>query len=511
MNRTLKQLATPGRLPWLWALLTLPFGAWVMLKAYGSINVDGILYVEVAKQFADGHWHEGFALYKWPFYPLLIAVVHKLTGFDFELSAHCLDDAFFAILAAGLLTLVRDVGGDRRAMIAAGVLLFASPTIARGYLPMVMRDYGYWASHLWSVIFFLRFYERHRWPDAWSWGALAAVATLFRIEGLTYMVLLPLAILLQKSPDKKRAFIKANSVLLMAALGLGFALLIQPTLELHKLGRLGDPVNLLQGAYQQLSHGLREKTHIYADKVLGNFLSDYALDGLLLTLLYILLFKAVSAAGWLQFILAAIARKYLSHASLPKFQQIFAWLIVLGITPSALEILSVFLLPKRYLMPIGLVLLVYAAFGLAALYGTWRQASSKLAWNNWKFPLAGALIAIQCGITLAPGQQKKSVEIAVADWLKQNASTDSRIYADSARLRYYANANQPFRRDFITPDEIQGLFTSGEVARYDYILATVADGRQSLESTLTERMHSAPAAIFNGGNGKRILIYRVVH
>lgn len=512
MNWSLQKFIALERLPWLGALFALPLSAWVILKAYGNINVDGILYLEAAKHFAAGQWRNGFDLYNWPFYSLLIALIHKLTGLGFEASAHCLSGASLALLTAGLLTLVREVGGNRRTMVAAGFLLFASSTIVRTYLPMVMRDPSYWACHLWSVVFFLRFYARHRWQDAFAWGLLSAAATLFRIEGLTYMVMLPLLILLQEVPDKKRFFIKANTVLLLAAFGVLLAILFHPALDLHKLGRLGDPMRLLQGAYQQLSHGLHEKAHIYADKVLGNFLSDYALDGLVLTLIYTLLLKAASAAGWLQFLIAAYARRYLHPQQLPAFQNVFFWLIVLGIAPAAFEILSAFLLPKRYLMPIGLVILVYAAFGLAALYQAWQQSSRQLA-SNWQFLLAIGLLAIQLGMTLSPSAngQKKHYEFDAANWLKKHASADSHIYADSARLRYYANADQPFRRDMITEDEIQNLFQSGEIARYDYILATISSERQTLESSLAEHTHSSPIAVFDNGNGKRILIYRLVH
>ncbi|HEY3328260.1 MAG TPA: hypothetical protein VGK14_13985, partial [Novimethylophilus sp.] len=64
MNLALWKLTTEQRLPWLGAVLSLPLAVWMMINSYGSINVDGILYIEVARKFDAGGWQQGFDLYK---------------------------------------------------------------------------------------------------------------------------------------------------------------------------------------------------------------------------------------------------------------------------------------------------------------------------------------------------------------------------------------------------------------------------------------------------------------
>jgi hypothetical protein len=511
MSNPLNRLTGSGRLPWLWALLSLPLAVWMMVQSYGSINVDGILYIEVARKFDAGQWRQGLELYNWPFYPLLMMLVHKLGHLGFETSAHLLDAMFFALLTAGLLTLVREVGGDRLTMIAAGALLFVSSSIVRSYLPMVLRDPGFWAFHLWSIVFFLRFYTRHRWMDALGWGITATVATLFRVEGLTYLAVLPLLILFQRQlPGRAALFARADALLILAGCGLLIAWLLHPTLDIHKMGRLGDPLMLLKGAYQQVAHGLLDKARLYGNTVLGKFISSYGMDGLLLTLIYILIVKISTSAGWLHLLLAGYARQYLGSEKLPKFQNVFAWLVAIGTTHAAFMLLSGFLLPKRYLMLIGFVIIVYAAFGLAALYESWRQKPWNPLSDNWKFPLVAAILAIQFGIMVGVWHREKTDELDAAKWMAVHAASGSRIYGDSARLRYYAGTSQPFRRGMVTVEDIQQLFTNGEAAQYDYLMVHADGERRALADFLSRQPTLACVATFDHGRDS-ISVYRVSH
>jgi hypothetical protein len=483
----------------------------MMMNSYGSINTDGILYIEVARTFDVGQWRQGFGLYNWPFYPLLITLVHKLGYFGFEMSAHCLDALFFALLTAGLLTLVREAGGDRRTMVAAVVLLFVSSSIVRSYLPMVLRDPGFWAFHIWSIVFFLRFYIRHYWMDALAWGVTATIATLFRVEGLTYLMVLPILIFSQRQlPNRTVLYAKANTLLILAGLGLLVSVLLHPTLDIHNMGRLGDPLMLVRKAYQQLAHGLVDKAHIYGTTVLGKFITSYGMDGLLLTLIYILMVKAATASGWMQLMLAVYARKALKPDQLPAFQRIFAWLIVLGLINAVFIFLPTFILPKRYLMPIGLVIIVYSAFGLAELHRSWQQKPWRPILENWKFPLAAIVLTIQMGMMLWLWSPQKSPELDAANWIAAHAAVGSRIYADSDRLRYYANADQPFQRGTVTIEEIQQLFKAGQVSQYDYFLVHASGDRQVLASFMAGQPGSSPVAEFDHGRDT-ITIYRLTH
>jgi hypothetical protein len=293
-------------------------------------------------------------------------------------------------------------------------------------------------------------------------------------------------------------------------LGLLLAMLLHPTLDIHNMGRLGDPLLLVRDVYQQLAHGLVDKAHTYGATVLGKFISSYGMDGLLLTLIYILIVKAATASGWMQMVLGIYAWKFHKPDQLPAFQKIFAWLIALGLTHAALILLSYFFLPTRYLMPLGFIIIVYAAFGLAELHKSWQQKPWRPSRENWKFPLVVIVLTVQLSMMLWLWNPQKKYELHAANWLAAHATAGSRIYADTAHLRYYANADQPFRRDTVTVEEIQQLFKAGQMSQYDYILVHASGERQVLASFLAEQRGSSPVAVFDNGRDT-ITIYRLAH
>lgn len=52
---------------------------------HGWINPDSVLYFESARLFANGEWQQGFSVFKWPLYALLIAFIHNVTCWIFKL------------------------------------------------------------------------------------------------------------------------------------------------------------------------------------------------------------------------------------------------------------------------------------------------------------------------------------------------------------------------------------------------------------------------------------------
>ncbi len=506
MNASFTKLTSQEGLPWLAALLALPLAAWMMLNSYGSINVDGILYVEAASKFGAGEWRQGFELYNWPFNALLMAAIHRLLQVDYEVAAHLLDATYFALLTAGIVTLVRENGGGRPEAVAAAVLLFASSSIVRTYVPMVLRDPGFWAFHVWSIVFLVRFLVFQRWPDALAWQIIAAVATLFRIEGLTYMAVMPLLILWQRPASHRLGpFLKANVLLITGATLVLAALLLHPEIQMQKLGRLEDPVGLMHSAYTQLAHGLLDKAHAYGQTVLGKFISSYGMDGLLLTLIYILVIKVSTSAGWMQLVLAAYAKKHLPQ---PRHAVVLAWLVGIGITHGALMLISKFLLPKRYLMPIAFVIIIYAAFGLAALYRGWRQKPIRPWRGNWMFPLAMGVLLVQFGYMLFAWNAERGEELRAAVWIKQHAPATSRLFGDSPRLRYYARTAQPFRRGMISMDEVKQLFAGDDRHAFDYLLVHDDGDRKTLREFLSRQPGVKPIATIARGRDT-ITIYEL--
>jgi hypothetical protein len=488
-------------IPW-WAAASAALVAlWMIFQSHGVINNDGILYIEAAKQFANHEWQKGFALYNWPAYTLLIALVNALTGLEFQASAHFISIIFFAFTAAGVVVLTKEVGGDRRTMVAAALLLCCSPYIVRSLLPMVIRDHGFLAFHIWSLVFFLRYYRNNSMKDAFSWGCTAILATLFRIEGIVYLAFLPLTILMSDSLTWKKRFeliLKAQSLSLALGIALATVLFLSPAVSINDLGRLKDPMGFLQSVFFQLSQGLSNKAEIYGESVLGPFLQNFSLTGLLATLALVVLTKSAASAGWLQLAFVAFSQM-LSESQTLRYKPVLKWLLFLGLANAVVVTFSVFVLSTRYLLPIAILILIAGAFGLAALL-----LSIKRKWILYGLCTA---IALQLAATIWPFNSDHRYEIEAASWVENHIASDKKIYFDEDRLRYYAFGDSTGRAEK-SWSEVRTFLNSDELQQFDYVLVHVSHRHPEQQEWIIQKL-GVPIASFKNRRGKQIQIHDI--
>ncbi len=159
----------------------------VLVSAYrvwqeDLINVDGVLYLRMAERLATGDVSGALALYKWPFYPGLVAGLAPLTQGDLALAAHVLNALLALGVAASFVAAVGALGGDHRHRVVAACAVVLYPWLndMRG---LIIRDWGYWACH--GLVVALLLWGARRGAIPWGWAAsVAAVGGAFRIEGL---------------------------------------------------------------------------------------------------------------------------------------------------------------------------------------------------------------------------------------------------------------------------------------------------------------------------------------
>jgi hypothetical protein len=500
VKTTFTNITNENSIPWWGAAIAALLALWMIFQSRGIINNDGILYIEAAKQFANHEWRTGFALYNWPLYPLIIALAHSVTGLEFQTSAHAISIIFFALTGAGITVLVREFGGDRRVMMAAILLLCSSPYLVRSLLPMVIRDHGFLTLHIWSLIFFLRFYRDNTLKYAIGWGGTAIIATLFRIEGIIYLALLPLIILTSNTlPWIKRFELMLKAQALPLALGIFMlALLISSPLSLNDLGRLKDPISLAKTMLFQLSQGLSGKAEIYGNHVLGPFLDDFSLAGLMATLILVTVIKSAGSAGWLQFAFAAFCAK-LPENQLPASRPVLKWLYFLGLAIAIVILLSVFVLSTRYLLPLATLILVAGAFGLKALFQTIE--------NKWIQNGLIAIIVLQVAATLWPFHSSNHYEIEASEWIKDHIAPDKNIYFDEGRLRYYAlnNSSDRTKKPWT---EVQRVLDSNELKRFDYVIVHVSQNHPQQQAWIKQKL-GTPIVTFTNRHGKQVQIHEI--
>src|SRR5690606_15404520 len=253
------------------------------------INGDGILYLKSAEAFADGDWRQGVTIYRWPLYAALIGALHYVSGLDTDIVAYVVNGALYAVVVWTFLSIVKLFGADRRTLWIAAILILALPSL-NSYRAFVIRDVGYWAFYLVGLLAFFKFQLTPRLRLALGFGLAMTVATLFRIEGIAFLLFMPLVVLWDAGishRERLARLAKLNIVLLVnAVVGAAWFVTQGPGAF---AGRLHEPWTRMKAFAEQLSGGLVAKADVLGQSVLNEYSDDFALSGLIVILLVILL------------------------------------------------------------------------------------------------------------------------------------------------------------------------------------------------------------------------------
>jgi len=490
-------------LPWVSAGIAALIALWMTIQSGGVLNNDGMLYIEAARFFADQAWQQGLALYNWPFYSLLIAALHAISGLSLQASAHALTVLLFGLTSAGFVLLIKELGGNRGVMIAAASLLFCSPYIVRSLLPMIIRDHGFLSFHIWSLVFFLRFYQNSRVGNAIGWGAAALLATLFRIEGIIYLVLLPAVLLIDSlRPWSSRwvRILKCQVLPIGTAATLTLLLFWSDSLNIAQIGRLGDPITMIRSTVGQLTQGLSIKAEAFGSGILGPFLENFALAGLLATLMLALIVKTATSAGVLQLLLAALPSRFAGYQA-PRHIQVLGWLALIGIGNAVVILINVFVLSTRYLLPLAILIQIFGAFGLYHFM--------KFEKKNWMVYAVLLGILLQFAANIWPFSAGHRYEVDATHWIQANIPEGKAVFFDEGRMRYYVYGDSSNRKE-IPWERIREQLTPELLARYDYVVLHVSPRNKGQQAFLNEKL-GAPLAAFGEVKRKQVQVFALSH
>jgi len=470
---------------------------------HGWINNDSVLYFESARLFAVGEWQQGFKLFPWPLYSGLIALVHSITGWSLHFSAQCLNVAFFGIASYAFLQLIRLSGGDNLTLVVGALLLYSAQYITGDALQMLLRDQGFWAFFLTGIVFFVRFYRSLSWKDAFGWQVAIIVAMLFRVEGITYLVALPLVLLTKPELNFKariQSIFQAQSLNLTLASGIG-VYIAATEMTVNQLGRLKEIFT--SDILVEITEKFLRRTDIMADKVLGNFLDEFAVEGLLLTFLFIMIAKTVSTTGWVTIGLAAYTTKWRDQLLAADAKRILFALALIAAINMLLIILKVFVLSGRYVIPLALILMVLAAFGLAKLWREYAHLSKQWRW----LPVAVTLV-LSLGMlkNVLPKGDGYNYQQEAVSWLKANSSQYQKVFYDSSRVRYYAG--ESFVGTWMDIwQKVTEATENGSIHEHAFLLISLDEDETWKESYIAEYL-SEYKEVYRASNpkGKKFLV-----
>lgn len=475
----------------------------------GAINNDFVLYHEAARLIAVGEWQSAFSLFGWPLYSLLIASLNTLTGLSLQTSAQILSVIFFGLATSCFLKIIHMLGGDSKAILSGALILFSSQYIVGDVLPMLVRDHGFWAFFLLSLVFFIRFYQSKNTKDALFWQLSIIIATLFRIEGITYLMLLPLLLLFSNHTswgNRLGLLLKAQSINLAIAFSAGIAIATLESLSIDQFGRLKEIFSL--NLYQELTAKFIYRSEIMATSVLGNHLEEFAHEGLLLVFVSIIVTKIISTSGWISIGLAIMTfRKKWAELN-PHARQVLMAGMSIALLNMLLIITKVFVLSGRYVAAFSFLVMIFAAFYMAHI---WRYIVSDTKGTQYKKWIVVALLIIM-GLSLVkntlPKVDGSNFEQDAIAWLKQNSSVDGKTYFSTPRLRFYANHNfTDLDRD--SWQTLSEAISNQSIFAYQRLVILIDELPEARTKELTEALSGYVIAkeFYSPKNKKKVVIF----
>jgi hypothetical protein len=483
----LEKLSTlsESQLQKLFTLISILIALQVMYIQHGWVNDDSVLYFELARLFSLGEWKQGIALYNWPLYPALISAVHQLTQFNFQTSAQLLNISFFAITTFSFIQLIRLAGGNKTTIVCGAILLLSSSYIVGDVLPMLLRDQGFWAMFLTSLVYFILFYRHQKLSHAFLWQISAILAMLFRIEAIIFLVALPFALFQPHEFSIKQKlpyFFQANLILILAVTLIASILVFSPSFHLSDFGRLQEVITIFPRLLTDITQKFIRKAEVMNEEILGNFLNEYGMMAIIISLASIIVIKIAKLVGLP--VIAIFVVNYAGRRHTSTMQQdvrtILLWTLVLSLINACITVARDFILSGRYIIALGLILLIFAAFNLASLAEKIRVNSLKNRWEKTVLLIAITSMLLLGLSNLLPKQAGYNFEQDAVAYIKKQQIPNSKIFYVTPRLRFYAEA--PYStRGYDYWDYTQKAIEDGSIYQYEY-LAIVLNTNNKLKS-----------------------------
>ncbi|MDP2101224.1 MAG: hypothetical protein Q8J77_02060 [Methylotenera sp.] len=489
---------------------------WIIYLQHGWVTSDALLYFEMARLIADGQWQAATSMFKWPFYPSLIALVHMATGLSVQASAQCLSVTFFATSLWALIKIVTQFGGNQRAQVLAALMVFGSTYIAGDIMPMSTRDQGYWAFMLLAIWQLIVFYKHGAIKNGLAWQVLAMVATLFRIEGAVYILALPLALFtLPKSrADGKNIllFLHAYSFFILLGILALLAVLMSSSINIDAFGRLKELFTGFSDIEQNIKQNLINRVDIMRDQVIGEPFKEFAWFTFLLSLFSISIIKCFFVAGWSPAILA-LSNAHQSRDALDKdtFKVLSVFAVITWVI-ACLIILKVNLLSGRYVVLFGFVLIAVASIVAEVHLQQWKHAKFS---NRAVLVVCAIMVLVGLISNVLPKRDGYHYEINAVEYVQQSLvdSKQQAVLYTSERQRFYAR--KPYEDRYY--DEWQYLverIEDGRVNQYAFVVINLdlkADSvakETYLQSHLTQ--FKQDKVFYGHKKKKRTYVYRRV-
>lgn len=495
------------------AIIASIISSFIALAHNQPFNIDGITYLETAAAFLQGGVPHALAVYQWPFYSLFIAIISKISSLSIENSAFFLNTLLNTLTILAFIALVRELGGSRRTQLFALIVILVYPYLNHDR-DNILRDFGYYAFALTSLLFFMRYLRLLNWRNAILWSFTAILASLFRIEGFVFVLLAPLALFFRSHLAWSKRFIafsKLYALVLCVAVG-GFALWWSPAHSSSVSTVLSTLFHYFCTSPSEiLAHFKTALTQLQQTHLSPMFKATPSF--LLAGLLSILLQNIVLTMGVLYVILAFHALCYrtilFDHATQ------LGWLAYLILTALTLVIflLNQFFLSERYVEFLSLLLILSVPFSLSAIYSNWKQQRACFTGKKWVFPLIAVLLGVLAINSIGHFGASKVYLKEAGAWIETNTPPTYRVFSNNVQLIYYSHRPPGLNKlqTVLVNDDPFDNLQHINFNDYDQLALTVHHHQVGREKLVLDFLKLQPVKTFKNSHDDKVLIFNLNH
>lgn len=473
------------------------------------INPDAILYLSAATEFSSGSFENGVALYKWPFYSVLISLIHSATGLNVQSSAYTINACMHMLATLGFVACVHALGGNKRILIIAALIILLFPSLNK-YRAFIIRDAGFIAFYLWSIYYLLLGLKIGLKKPNLKYLTLSflsiSLATLFRIEAVATLVIIPCYLLYIYNNNKNwRLFWLCVTVVLGATLLFGISVWLFGE---HSLKHHSGLWNFLSASMQYAIDNLSFKIHTIQKHILNEFSRQFAPTVLITSVIIIVCYETLRRLSFITAYFSWHAIKKELVLTEDNVRKTFYILCLIQLTLLFLFALINLFLVSRHTLALCLTILLLAPFSINYFYEKWRSLKSNNAKNLslWGLPALAALLLLM-GVEGLDVKSNKPKTKELGLWLATQIDPEYSVYSNNSLVLHYADRKPAYFNLRYNWKETDNLLATKQIFDFDYAAITLNRNHENSKSYINKRLKKEPITEKLNSDNQLLLIY----